>query len=43
MPALLSVKKQSLENDILYMAVCYYFQMNGTYIAHLIHHLQKSK
>lgn len=29
MPALLNVKKQSLENDILYMAVCYYFQMNG--------------
>jgi hypothetical protein len=29
MPALLTVKKQSLENDILHMAVCYYFQMNG--------------
>lgn len=29
MPALLSMKKQSLENDILYMAVRYYFQMNG--------------
>lgn len=29
MHALLNVKKQSLENDILYMAVCYYFQMNG--------------
>lgn len=43
MPALLSMKKQSLENDILYMAVRYYFQMNGTNIAHLIHHLQKSK
>ena len=23
------MKKQSLENDILYMAVCYYFLMNG--------------
>lgn len=29
MPALLSVEKQSLGNDTLYMAVCYYFQMNG--------------
>lgn len=29
MPALLSVEKQSLGNDTLYMAVCYYFHMNG--------------
>lgn len=29
MPALLSVEKRSLGNDTLYMAVCYYFQMNG--------------
>lgn len=29
MPALLSENKQSLENGILYMAVCYYFLMNG--------------
>lgn len=29
MPALLSVEKQSVGNDSLHMAVCYYFQMNG--------------
>lgn len=42
MPALLNVKKQSLENDILYMAVVLLFS-DERYIAHLTHHLQKLK
>ena len=43
MPALLSMKKQSLENDILYMAVRYYFQMNGILLILYITYINLSR